>query len=181
MPTIGHLAVGMAAGRLLARNREEVRPLMAVGTLLAIAPDFDLLGTLLGVGPESVWVHRGVTHSLAAAVLLGGIVGYGLAGRLGQGWAFRLVIWAIAVAGSHGLLDILNRDSKVALLWPFSSAFLSFPWQPIPTVENLGDLFGSIGLPILRSELLIFSPLFLLAFWPARPGEASQKVEDPGS
>ena len=79
---------------------------------LGMLPDLDLL----------VGSHRGVTHSIGAALAAGG-VGYALArsGRL-------LVAVAVAAAyGSHLLLDWLGTDpgvpAGIMALWPWTREF----------------------------------------------------------
>src|SRR5580700_697846 len=42
----------------------------------AVIPDIDAIGFWMGVPYDSVWGHRGITHSLFFAVLLSGAVTY---------------------------------------------------------------------------------------------------------
>jgi hypothetical protein len=71
---------------------------------------------------------------------------------------------------SHGLIDPLNqRSSGTAYFWPFSST--RFTWgdfQPIPTTPVGLALLHRAGFAHLVTEVLLFSPLLLYAFWPRR-------------
>ena len=71
MPTIGHVAVGLAAGRMFARDPTRPAPAMIGGSLLALAPDLDILGPLTGAPPGSPLDHRGALHSVLTALLIG--------------------------------------------------------------------------------------------------------------
>jgi membrane-bound metal-dependent hydrolase YbcI (DUF457 family) len=73
---------------------------------------------------------------------------------------------ASLLVASHGLLDILNTGSKVAILWPFSFRYYSVPWQPIPAVSQLSELLTAAGPRVVAQETLLFLPLWLIALWP---------------
>lgn len=173
MPTIAHLAVGMAAGRLATRAPAEIPRALVLGAVLATAPDWDLVSGLFGVGPNSPFVHRAAAHSLVVAAVAGLAIGLWLGpaywGRL------RTSIWAVLVLASHGCLDLFNVGGKVALLWPFYGRFLALPWQWIPAVESTGDLLTFRVVPILLFEGVVFAPLFLYAIWGLGPTGEDQK------
>jgi inner membrane protein len=178
MPTIGHLAVGLAAGRAFSRSDEESPRAMLLGALLATAPDLDILTPLLGLQEGSPLAHRVATHSLVVAVAVGVSVGVWLGptlrGRL------QTAIWAVLTIASHGLLDLLNIGGRVAILWPFSKYSYESPWQFIPGTVQTKDLLSARVIPILGAEALIFAPLFAYAIWGPRlswkSGEA-RKIE----
>jgi inner membrane protein len=175
MPTIGHLAVGLAAGRAFSRSDEETPRAMLLGALLATAPDWDLLTSLLAVPEGSPLAHRVATHSLVFAVAAGVSVGVWLGptlrGRL------QTAIWAVVTLASHGVLDLLNIGGRVAILWPFSSYAYESPWQFIPGTAQTRDLLTTRVIPILGAEALIFAPLFAYAIWGPRLSWKSQEIE----
>ena len=118
----GHAALGATLGKLLLPERR-YWPWWTVAAACAALPDADALGYRLGVPYGSLWGHRGLTHSLLAAVMVA-VVGTGLsqlrrpaqrppAGRLG-------LLLFLATA-SHGLLDALTTGG-------LGVAFFS-PWE----------------------------------------------------
>src|SRR5213075_550373 len=92
MASIGHLAVGMMACRLQSGGRK-VGPapdcaraasarVMLAFALLGLLPDADLLVVALGASDNAAIGHRGGSHSLMTAVVIG-LDGSVLAARLG--------------------------------------------------------------------------------------------------
>ncbi len=167
MPSIGHLMIGLGGGRYPAVATHNRWRLMAALALLAICPDGDLLTLPLGVEANTLYGHRGLSHSMVVGVLLA--VGFG---RWARRWKVNQwqATWAALLAlGSHGVLDCMNVGSKgVALFWPISSRFFEVSWHPIPAVITVEDLFRPVGLPVLLAEAVIFSPFLLYAIvgWP---------------
>jgi len=172
MPSIGHVAVGAAARRLCGKDLSP-KQLVCVLTLLSAAsllPDADGIAFRLGIPYGAPLGHRGASHSLTAAAVIGLLAG--LAGKTFGLPPRRVTLWAAAVAASHGLLDTLTDGGLgVALLWPFSQRRFFAPWRPIPVAPIGLGMISRRGLEVLEFELLFFSPLFLYAFWPRRrPG-----------
>jgi len=154
VPTIlTHPAVPLMLGLALGRARI-ARPLLAAGIGAAIAPDLDVIGFRLGIGYAEDLGHRGISHSLLFAVVLG-LLALAAAPwlRTRRASAFAFVA---ASAASHGLLDMCtNGGLGVALLWPFSDARLFFPAHPIQVSPfSLGRVFGPDAARLFGSELL---------------------------
>lgn len=163
MPTIGHVAVGLAGSKLRANGRERLRVAL-VFTALSTFQDVDiLLPSSWGGG----WVHRGALHSPAAALAaaaIGVLLLWDLGGRA------RTFLFALAVAVSHGLLDILSRGGVgVMLLWPLSLVRVDSPWQPLPPSPFAAHYLSPRFLLRLIQETLLFSPLLVWACWPRGP------------
>jgi inner membrane protein len=141
MAILGHVALGLAVARAYhghvlaersARPDMLLIPACAAGVALAALPDLDLLGRHFGAQYGTDWGHRGFSHSLLVAGLLGALIGFA-AGRLGLP---RLLtgVFAVCAIASHGLVDTLTDGvNGPALLWPFSSmrfhARLRVLWQ----------------------------------------------------
>src|SRR5437016_894184 len=71
MPSlVSHAAVPLALGLGLGERRIS-RPLLVAGTVASMLPDADVLLFRFGATYDSVWSHRGVTHSLGFALVLG--------------------------------------------------------------------------------------------------------------
>ncbi|MEJ7734808.1 MAG: metal-dependent hydrolase [Polyangiaceae bacterium] len=170
MASLGHVAVGMVAARLFTR-RAEGRPTvraMLVGAGLSLLPDLDVVAFAAGIPYGAPLGHRGASHSIAFAVLLG-VVAALIAPRLrlSRGGA---ALFTTAVVGSRGLLDAMTDGGKgIALFWPLSTERIFLPWRPLPVAPIGADLVSVRGLEVMLVELAIFAPLFVWALWPRRP------------
>jgi inner membrane protein len=105
-----------------------------------------------GIPYEAMLGHRGLTHSLVFAVLVGFIVarlGFGIWGvGFGMCW-----VWFAAVTASHGLLDALTNGGRgIAFFAPFSDHRYFFPWRPIQVSPIGVGFFSARGLRVLASE-----------------------------
>jgi inner membrane protein len=166
MPSIGHLGVGLAGGRVArapGRARQIVWLLLLVAA--AYAPDVDVLAFRFGIPYGAPSGHRGAAHSLAVGVTVGLVIG-ALGWRLGVRPAVAICT-AVLVAASHGILDTFTDGGRgIALWWPFSSERVFASWRPIP-VSPLGlRIFSPRGLAVMAKEAVLFLPLFVVAFWP---------------
>ncbi len=171
MPGLGHLAVGLAAGRFHAPRSASPRTLaLAMGAFAALSawPDLDVAAFALGIPYDAPFGHRGALHSLPVALIAG--LAFGALGRLfGQPW-LRTTLLACLVAASHGLLDTLTDGGEgIAVWWPWSAERLFAPWQPIPVAPILPTVWLSRwGARVVLTELAMFAPLLVFAFWPRR-------------
>src|SRR5690348_18421064 len=118
MPTIiSHAAVPLAAGVGLGRKRIP-RPVLITGIVASMLPDADVLMFRFGATYDSVWSHRGVTHSIGFALLIAGVGAFLLRRFAPPLMAFAFVFLS---TGSHELLDMLtNGGHGVAIFWPLS-------------------------------------------------------------
>ena len=168
MASIGHIAVGMVAAR--ANDRGDRRPALAslaLWSAVSLLPDVDVIGFSFGVEYGDPWGHRGATHSLTLAVLLG-LAAAGAARALRRP-ARRIGILTTAVLASHALLDTMTDGGLgCALLWPFDLTRYFAPWRPIPVAPIGAAFFNAGGASVAGVELILFAPLFVLALWPRR-------------
>jgi inner membrane protein len=170
MATLGHIAVGMAAARLV-DDRDAARQRLAVAmillALLALAPDLDVIAFALRIPYEAEWGHRGAAHSIGLALLVS--LALGAAAWPGQLPPVRTGLAVFVATASHGLLDTLTDGGLgIALFWPLSNARLFAPVQPLP-VAPIGPAFLSArGLAVALFELVVFAPVFAVALWPRR-------------
>lgn len=173
MPSIGHVAVGLAAGRLQAGDGPRVRTTLVM-TALATFPDADVLGWFAGVGHHSAWAHRGALHSLLVAALAAALASPLLARPRGA-WPGFLI--GFAAAASHGLLDtVTHGGSGVMLLWPFWPARFLAPWHPLPAAPIGMALLSRRGLALMAGEAMVFSPFLAYALWPRRAASRSAQA-----
>lgn len=148
MPTVFAHAVAGAALGAAARPGGRV---LAVAAFCAVLPDADVLAFAAGVPYEHALGHRGISHSLAAAALVGALA-VGLCFRRAHGW---LGLWALftAATASHGLLDMLTDGGLgVGLLLPLSEARLFFPVRPVEVSPIGAGFFSARGWAVLQSE-----------------------------
>jgi inner membrane protein len=167
MPSpIGHglagLAIGLAAepattahaaGRRLSRY-------MVFGALFAALPDADLL-----YSP----IHRGVSHSIGATVLLmivAAVVTGWVTGRIQWRW-----VWLIGAAhASHIAMDWMGTDryppTGLEALWPFSHNFYISGWDVFPPTERRVYLPGALltNLRAFVAEVGLMGPIAAVAF-----------------
>ena len=122
----------------------------------AMIPDADVIGFSFGVKYESLFGHRGLTHSIFFAALFGGFVALIVHKFLKSGLSFvKLFIFFSLATLTHPLLDMLtNGGLGVALFAPFSDERFFFPWRPIEVSPIGAGFFSSRGLDVILSEML---------------------------
>lgn len=159
MPSpVGHVLGGLAAGWLVEAPQRDRRWLVygAAGAL----PDLDLI----------VGSHRGPTHSLIAAVVVGLAVA-AFASRACASAPWRLGATAGAAWASHVLLDWLGSDTSapigVMALWPFSRAYFESGLHLFMAVSRrywLPEFFGH-NVRALARELAVLLPVVAAIGW----------------
>ena len=125
-----------------------------MAALCACLPDVDVIGFRFGVHYGDLWGHRGMTHSLLFAV----VVGLAAAARFRpdlkrEGW--KLGVLFVLITASHGFLDAFTDGGLgVAFFSPFDTARYFFPWRPI-VVSPIGlkNFFTHRGLEVIWSEV----------------------------
>src|SRR4051812_29596236 len=141
----------------------------------AVLPDADIITFGLGINYEDMLGHRGLTHSLAFALVWGFMVVWSefkQITRFSREW-WGLVLFFFLVTASHGVLDALtNGGLGVAFFAPFDSTRYFFPWHDIEVSPlTVRQFFSEWGGAVVRSELkYIWLPcsLLWLAAWIAR-------------
>lgn len=153
MPTIiTHAAIPLAIGLGLGSRIMSPRLLLA-GVAASILPDLDVIAFHLGIPYEHALGHRGFSHALLTAALVG------LGATLAAPWLknARLVVFLFVAAcmASHGLLDMLTDGGKgVALFWPFTGQRMFFPWHEIEVSPlRLDRILSGRGVEVALSEL----------------------------
>lgn len=140
---------------------------MVAWSALSLAPDLDVIGFCFGVAYGAPWGHRGATHSLLFAMVLGGVLG-ALSGSFGLP-RLRTTVSACAALASHGLLDTLTQGGLgCALLWPWSHTRYLAPIRLVPAAPIGARFSSSAGLRVALLELAWCWPLLLYALWPRR-------------
>lgn len=151
---LGHAAIGITAVDFLSQDDSPKLhwKLFLFAAFLANLPDIDIVIGLILHGNGSFF-HRGATHSLLFALVMGFLAanGWKLCPQLPKigFWSGFLLIF------SHIVTDILFTTSPVSLLWPFeiyhSTGFSG--WL---------DVLNSVFFKAFRDAGIIISCVFLL-------------------
>ena len=157
LPTIfTHTVSAVALGHLIPA-RQWPRRFWILSAVCAMLPDADVIAFSFGIPYGHMLGHRGLTHSLAFAVVLGLVVvvlAFRGVPRFSKAW-WGLVLYFSVVTASHGVLDALTDGGRgVAFFAPFDNARHFFPWQPL-RVSPIGAVrfFTARGLETLLSEM----------------------------
>jgi inner membrane protein len=134
---------------------------ITLAAICAVAPDLDLIGWPLGISPSALLGHRGLTHSLPFAVVLGTIAALAFLRDASRRERTAAAIILVLATATHGVLDALTSyaPSGPAFWAPFSNQRYRFPWTPLTGAGGLRTDFGReliyVCLPALVLVLLI--------------------------
>ncbi len=133
----------------------------------AVIPDIDAIGFWMGVPYDSMFGHRGITHSLFFALLLAFTVTwffYREEKTFSRRWWILLAVFFVAGA-SHGFLDAMTTGGRgVAFFAPFNDARYFFAFRPIKVSPiSITRFFSERGWEILKSEFVwVWIPSFIV-------------------
>nr|WP_294976193.1 metal-dependent hydrolase [uncultured Pseudomonas sp.] len=141
------LAAGLALGSRVVPPR-----LLLAGLFAACLPDFDVIAFKLGIAYQDALGHRGFSHSLLFAALLG-LLGAACCRRLGCG-PLKAGLWIALATASHSLLDAMTDGGLgVAWFWPWSDRRYFLPLHPIEVSPiGLSRFLSPRGAQVLLSE-----------------------------
>ncbi len=128
-----------------------------LGILCAILPDADVVGFKFGIAYEDFWGHRGFSHSLIFALLLGILITLLFYNKhIFSKTAIYLIVFFTVCTASHGILDAMTTGGLgIAFFSPFDNTRYFFPWRPIQVSPIGASKFFSIwGLKVLLSEVI---------------------------
>ena len=164
MPTVmTHAIVGLTAGTC-APFTHRAGLFWVLSAALPMAPDLDVVGLPLGVPFLSMWGHRGISHSIAAAVAIG-VVTAALTSRRLRVRPLPLAVYFAVITASHGLFDALTDGGPgVAFFAPFDDARFFLPWRPLPVSPLAARFFSAWGWLVFRAELTyVWIPALVVA------------------
>lgn len=137
----------------------------------ATIPDLDVLGFNFGIRYADMLGHRGFSHSILFAILMGVFVYFffykeehsKMEDLISISWYFFIC------TVSHGLFDAMTTGGLgVGFYIPFSGERYFFSYRPIPVSPlNMQSFFTSYGWSILKEELLFIG---ILSFFVAVSG-----------
>ena len=165
MDPISQAALGGVVGHAVAGHKLG-RSAVALGAVAGAFPDIDVLFYVGGSFFDHLVLHRGITHALVFAPVVGPLLGY-LWWRGQYRDAVDMRRWCILVAvlalWSHPLLDVLTTYGTQLLL-PFSDARFAIPAMPIIDPIYTGLLLAGLILlwPPTRRHTRAVSAVALL-------------------
>lgn len=128
-----------------------------LGIFCSILPDADVISFKLGIAYESFWGHRGFSHSILFAFLLGTLIciffyKQSLKSRIGLYYILFFTLCTL----SHGILDAMTSGGLgVAFFSPFDNSRYFLPWRPIKVSPiGAGKFFSEWGLRVIKSEII---------------------------
>ena len=134
-PIIPTAIVAGAFATIAPREIPRVRLGLVLG-LLSVIPDLDVIGFRFGVPYEDVLGHRGFTHSILFAVIMGfgtPLIAFPRIKMLCRVW-WALVALAFTANMSHGLIDAFtDAGLGIGFLIPFDDNRYFAPWRPLAT------------------------------------------------
>jgi inner membrane protein len=134
-------------------------------TALSVLPDADFIAFRIGIPYPHPFGHRGMTHSLLFAVLVGLLVALAL--RLRRRPVLLDALLAALVVASHGVLDAMTTGGLgIEFFWPFDTQRYFLPWRFIPVAPLGARMLSPRGLSVLITEAVLFLPAWAYAFWP---------------
>jgi inner membrane protein len=170
-----HAVAGLGIARL-GMARPMPWSYWGLAALLPILPDFDVYST---AAYGDALGHRGITHSLAFALVVGTLAA-GVTFRHFRAKWWRLGLLFFAIIASHGLLDALTKGGfEIPFFWPLGGRWGD--WGPIPASDLRIDLSDLGQSQSLRAEFLwVWLPtglvVGLVTLW--RRLRPSHKTED---
>ena len=157
------MLAGAAAGLLAGGRAHSSTAPLVLFALVAAAPDLDLV---LGSG-----VHRGPSHSLTAAAIVGAAAWLVRPGRPGR---TRFALAVAAAYATHTAADWLSADTTpprgLMALWPLTREYYVAPVPIFLAVSRRYWLAETwlLNLRALIRELLILGPPLWIAWWVTR-------------
>jgi len=158
-----HAIAGAAVGAFYQTPRHR-RRVITLAALCAVAPDLDLVGWAMGISPFALLGHRGLTHSIAFALLLGGMAAVTLLPDAARRQRAAAAAALILAAVTHGILDALTTYSPTGpAFWsPFSNHRYRFPSLPLTGAGGLHTDFGREALYVCLPALAL---ILLIEWW----------------
>ena len=144
-----HSVVGLGLARLYA-DRPMPWSYWLLAAALPIIPDLDVFSTA-SYG-SSILGHRGITHTLAFALVVGAVAAGATFRHFKVRWWSLACLFFVIVA-SHGLLDALTRGGEnIPFFWPFGGRYGN--WGPIHVSDIAFEFPDPRYSRAVRDELL---------------------------
>lgn len=161
----GHAAMAMALARWQQPQLKKIKFWLWM-VAASILPDLDSIGFKLGVPYESMWGHRGFTHSILFAAIFAICVTYLFFSdhfQFSKKWRITSSLLFLSMM-SHGILDAMTDGGLgVGFFIPVSPERYFFPFHPIKVSPiSIRSFFTQKGWEIIGSELFWIGGLCLI-------------------
>ena len=153
MPSIlSHPALPLAIGLSLGSGLVSTRLLVA-GVVASILPDADVIAFHFGIPYGSALGHRGLSHSIAFALIVGLSGAWASRALHAKAWTAFAFLFVATV--SHGVLDSLTDGGQgIAFLWPLSAERFFAPFRVIEVSPiGVSRFLSARGVTVLVSEM----------------------------
>jgi inner membrane protein len=169
MPTIiTHGFVGLISGKIFSDS--EKAKFWILSALVPMIPDADVIGFRFGVPYDSMFGHRGFSHSILFSLLIAFIVMFAAFREISFGskkW-YQYIVFFFLISLSHCILDMFtNGGLGVGLFIPVVDERYFSPFRPIEVSPiSLRRFLDGSALFVLLSEIiwvwLPFSIIYLI-------------------
>lgn len=166
----GHALVAITIGKTYSKKITNWK-FWTLGTICAILPDADVISFKFGIPYASFWGHRGFSHSLVFALIIGILVTlFFYKKHFFTKKSILYISFFTLCTASHSVLDAMtNGGLGVAFFSPFDTTRYFFSWRPIK-VSPIGieRFFGERGKLVIFSELVwigIPSATYIIFTW----------------
>jgi inner membrane protein len=151
-----HAIASLAIGRVTPVHR--TWKFWIIGVVGAVIPDIDAIGYWAGVPYDSMWGHRGITHSFFFAFLFAAgamLLFYRSEKFLSREWIILFISFFVSTS-SHALLDACTTGGLgVDLFTPFHDERYFLPWRVIRVSPiSVTRFFSEKGIRVLESEFI---------------------------
>lgn len=151
----GHAIAAIGIGKLF--PKKVITPKVYVlGAVSSMLPDLDVMAYKFGLYGDSMWNHRGITHSFFAALLWAIILLMVYHRSQRRRTKIRLGFYYFIATASHGILDAMTTGGDgISFFAPFNTERYFLPWRYIQ-VSPLGikNFFSEWGVEVLQSEFV---------------------------
>lgn len=158
----GHALAALSFKNLINIKYKLPLNVVLLGVVYSILPDADVITFKFNIPYESMWGHRGITHSLLFSVLLASITALLLSRKKLERIIFFVFLFLSTL--SHTVLDAMTTGGKgVAFFAPFDNTRYFLPWRVIK-VSPIGvkNFFSDWGLKVIQSELFWIGIPFII-------------------
>lgn len=167
MPSVlGHSILGVSSAQIFSIPKKHALSVLVISIICSVFPDVDVLGYKYGVLYDSLWGHRGFTHSLVFSFLLPSLFTlFFLKKNTPLHITLKIFIIFLVSSVSHSILDAFtNGGLGVAFFSPFSEERIFFDYQPIQVSSfRVSDFLTARGLSVIKSEIIfILLPTVLI-------------------
>lgn len=171
-----HAIAAVAIGKATFLQRTDTK-FWLLGIFCSVIPDADVLAFTLGIPYESMWGHRGITHSFFFSALLAGLIMWFFYGRENvREWRWwGLFSYFFLASASHAILDAMTTGGLGIAFWaPFDNTRYFLPFRPIQVSPiGVGTFFSEWGIRVLKSEwvwvwlpsLAVIAVCYMLSKW----------------